>query len=472
MNIWKFLKDKMEVFNGKNALSYIGKALTYKELINAVEKTCTSLEKNTYNKQKICVDCDNPILETISILAVIASGNIAVPVNKKYGDVYINKIYEVLNPDLIITDSNYVVKDKNIIFNTKKNQNKTDKEIKDNTAFVMFTSGTTGIPKGVMLSHENIIENLKGICSYFNITFEDKILISRPRMHIAVLTGELLISLYKGLTIDFYPEVFIPQRLLKYINNNSITVYCGTPTIYYHIAKSLKPEDKTTLKKAVVSGERLSTLTGDLISERFSETDIYNVYGLTEASPRVSYLPPVLFKAKKGGVGIPLQGVNIRITDKDNNAVMQGDTGILWVKSPGIMQGYYKDNELTQKTIIDGWLKTGDMAYQDTNNYLYICGRSDNMIIRSGFNIYPQEIEDVLKLDKNISDCMVYGKDDERYGQKICAVIVPKEKDKINDKYIKNLCHIYLPPHMQINEITFTSKLDYTASGKVKRNIG
>lgn len=256
-------------------------------------------------------------------------GNIPVPVEASYGTDREEKIKTIL----------------------EKNRDDLHK-----TAAVLFTSGTTGEPKGVKLSHRGIIENLKGIDGYFQVREGQKILIARPLVHVAVFTGELLFALYKGLEIDFYEEAFQPARLAKYIDENDVQVFGCTPTLLYHLSRYLQGG---SLDSIVISGERLTEGVANILKEKFSDKKFYNVYGLTENSPRVSALCPEEFFDKIGSVGKPIAHTKAKL-----------EGGELLVKSRSIMQGYIGDRDKTKEKIQKGWLHTGDMARIDKQGLL------------------------------------------------------------------------------------------------------
>ena len=180
----------------------------------------------------------------------------------------------------------------------------------------MFTSGTTGYPKGAMIQEENLIGNIRDICSYFKIDEKDKILISRPLHHSAVLTGEFLTSLVNGVHIRFFSGKFNPIQLYNIMEDNGITIFCCTPTIIKNIMLILGNKKPLKLKKIVISGECMSIIDAKSIRKYVGDIEIYSVYGLTEACPRVCYLEPELFDVLCGTVGRPVQSDKIKINTK------------------------------------------------------------------------------------------------------------------------------------------------------------
>lgn len=417
MNVWKFLKRRMLRYGKRIAFSK--EKITYTDLISLVEN-----QKAWQSDVPIIVKGETRLEQAIRILQVMAGGDIPVPIEVSYGTEREEKIEEILeenNDDL------------------------------SKTAAILFTSGTTGDPKGVKLSHKGIIENLKGIGGYFQVREGQKILIARPLVHVAVFTGELLFALYKGLEIDFYEESFQPNRLAKYIDENEVQIFGCTPTLIYHLSKYLKGD---SLDSIIISGERLTDGVADILKEKYSDKKLYNVYGLTENSPRVSALCPEEFFDKIGSVGKPIAHTKIKLKD-----------GELLVKSRSLMQGYIGGREKTEEKLRDGWLYTGDMARIDEQGYLYILGRKDDMLIRSGMNIYPAEIESAAMQIDGIRSCVVYGEEDIRYGQKICM----KAVTDIGMAVLRKELILRLPAYLVPDKILIVESMEMTPSGKMKR---
>ncbi|MDR1093126.1 MAG: AMP-binding protein [Clostridiales bacterium] len=436
MNLWKFLKERMAGYGGKTALVCGGESLAYAELIGLAERG-----EHISDKCTVAVE-DNPdrLQNAVGLLRALAGGRAAVPLNPEYGAAYCERIRAEIFA-------------------------KRDMPPDPDIALIMFTSGSSGKPKGVMLSHENVISNISAIGKYFQIKAGDSILIARPLSHAAVLTGEFFVSLYKGLTVHLYNESFSPRRLASYMAEHKITVFCATPTLLNLLCRSIREGGKLPLKHMAVSGERLPKETAIAIAGAFPDTDIYSVYGLTEASPRVSCLPPDKFRSKPGSVGVPIDGVQMRILDNGGEKAANGAQGRLWVKSAGVMRGYLGRPELTESKIKDGWLDTGDIAYKDEDGYFHIVGRADNMIIRSGMNIYPEEVEGALLSDGRIEKALCYAEPDALTGRRVCVKVV----GNATVREVAETARKTLPAFMRPSRIEVVADLERTASGKTAR---
>ena len=396
----------------------------------------------------------------IALLSCFAAGVTAVPVSIRYGELHMRKIFDNVNPTCIITDK---YGDLQVIY--LKNNRYILPEI--HPAVIMHTSGTEGYPKGVMLSEQNIYVNLKGIKDYFRIGADDCILITRPLIHCAVMTGEFLISLINGVKIQFCSFKFNPYETVKQIRDNNANVFCGTPTILNVLSRLSKKAAMASLNKIVISGECLSSYSAKKIRQAFPYARIYHVYGLTEASPRVCHLPPSAFDVAPDHVGVPLKNVKIKIVRDDGSDAETGESGRLWVSGESIMLGYYNNEKLTKSVFKDGWLCTGDTAVINKNGYLKILGRADDMIIRSGMNIYPQEIESVIRSDSRVREVLVKGIHHEDRGTEL-EMIISGSFECIDD--IKKLCIKKLPLYQVPSRITLVDDIPKNSSGKLIRS--
>ncbi len=415
MTVWECLRPVLKKYGDRKAFANSG--ITYSQL----EKIC-----GYFDSACDYVFCGGKTKEeqALNILRALASNKTAVPIN---GD---NKC-ELYDYEKIL--KNY-------------SENYSD------VAFIMFTSGSTGKPKGVMLTHKNILSNIKYISSYFDLTEMRNICIIRPLIHISAITGELLYALFNGLTVHFYEKPFMPNLLSTFIYQNQIDVICTTPSVCIMLARVYKNDN--FVKKCALSGEILTAKTASVLKNRFPKTEFYNVYGLTEHSPRVSALCPMEFLLKPGSVGKPIGKVKVKIVE-----------GELLVKSDSIMRGYLGNKKLTRKKIRRGWLYTGDAAVKDNDGYLYITGRKDNMIIRAGINIFPEMIEEKVKDIVGVTDCVIKSL---RNDKQITEVIL-QYTGNIGSIDLRRQLLIKLDKHFMPDKIEKVLKIEQTESGKKKR---
>ena len=325
---------------------------------------------------------------------------------------------------------------------------------------------SSGTPKGAMLSETAIITNVNDIGDYYALNESDTLLIARPLYHCAVLTGEFLTALTKGTRILFCSDIFNPSQLLSLMKDNSVTAFGSTPTVLRTLARFAKMQGAPTLEHLVISGECLSENVARTIRDAFPKTSIYHVYGLTEASPRVAFLPPDQFDQFPENVGQPLNSVQLQIRNSDGTQAPNGTEGILWVRGKNVMQGYYKNLGKTKATLQKGWLCTGDIAVIESNGWLKIKGRNDDLIIRSGMNIYPAEIEGELKQDPRTRDVLIYKVENEKLGTQIGLKISGEFQD---EREVREMCSSLLTPYQMPSLIELVARLPHNGSGKTVR---
>ena len=453
MKLWNVIKEHM-LSNPTQQICENEAKLTFEETVIWAERFATKLR----GVHCCAILCSSEMAAAMSLLACFAAEVTAVPLSMRYGQAHCNNILDTISPDAIIMDNNseltvYKIKDSQYI------------DPEEHPALIMCTSGTTGKPKGAMLSESNIVSNVTDIADYFAIDKSDTILIARPLYHCAVLTGEFLTALVKESKIRFYSEQFNPTKMLELIKEYKITAFCGTPTLLSIMARFKRSVNTETLKHICISGECMSQETGLKIYNAFPLCSIYHIYGLTEACPRVSYLPPKCFNDYPDCVGIPLKSVSIKILNQFGDLCRENEEGILWVKGDNIMLGYYRDSEKTNKVLKDGWLCTGDIALINDAGFLKIKGRSDDLIIKSGMNIYPAEIEAALKRDKRVKEVLVYGFNN-RFGTQI-GLKIAGDFDSVDD--VKQFCSEVLPSFQVPSAIELLDELPKNGSGKIIR---
>lgn len=453
MKIWTLIKEHMMANSTQKICENEG-TLSFEETVIWAEE----FAKRLYGVKCCAILCSSEMVASMALLACFAAEVTAVPLSVRYGEAHCNKILGTISPDAIIMDTNgeftvYKLKDSQYIAPN------------EHPALIMCTSGTTGKPKGTMLSEKNIMTNVTDIADYFAIDKSDTILIARPLYHCAVLTGEFLTALIRGANVRFYSEKFNPAKMLELIEKYRITAFCGTPTLLSIMARFHRNSHAETLRHICISGECMSAEVGMKICAAFPNCQIYHVYGLTEACPRVSYLPPEHYKNYPDCVGIPLKSVSIKILNQTGKLCRKNEEGILYVKGDNVMLGYYREPEKTEAILRDDWLCTGDVALINDAGFLKIKGRNDDMIIKSGMNIYPAEIEGVLKQDPRVKEVLVYGFQNSlstQIGLKIAG-------DFASVAEVKLLCLRVLPSFQVPSAIDLVDELPTNGSGKIIR---
>lgn len=455
MILWKYLKSSM-MNHLTQVISENDAEINFETLMIWAEHFSKKLKPF----QCCAILCSSEMAAAMSLLACFAAEVTAVPLSMRYGEAHCNKILDRVSPDAIIIDTNGEI----TVYPLKNSQYIPPRR---HPALIMCTSGTTGKPKGAMLSELNIITNVSDIAEYFNLDRNDTILIARPLYHCAVLTGEFLTAIVKGAKIRFYSNQFNPAKMLELIKKHRISAFCGTPTLLSIMARFNRATAAQTLRHICISGECMGKEVGKRISAAFPKCKIYHLYGLTEASPRVSYLPPELFRDHSDCVGIPLKSISVKIVNRYGKLCRKNEEGLLYVKGNNVMLGYYQDVEKTRRVLSEGWLCTGDIALINDAGLLKIKGRNDDLIIKSGMNIYPAEIEGALKQDPRVKEVLIYGFDNPlgtQIGMKLVGDFACVEE-------AKQLCQTLLPSFQIPSVIELLDELPQNGSGKVIRRF-
>ena len=471
-----FIEKNMSRFKTSHIFDKQNK-YTYKQILELTVLHGSKLMSVLPAEAKCAILCDSGVHTVIALLSCWYAKMIPIPMSKHYGEAHCGAIVELTKPNIILTDNEenqsfcgyaYDIYKQCFIGNIPIIQD--EPELND-VSLIMCTSGTTGKPKGTMITTEGLRKNVRAIANYFRLTDGDTILIARPLYHCAVLTGEFLIALYSGANIMFFDDKYNPNSVLQAAVKHKVSVLCGTPTLINHLSRFIQRNNiQHGVRKIAISGECLSKMIAVNIRRGFPDTEIYHVYGLTEASPRVSYLSAEKFDEIPESSGNPLNGIQIKIIDDAQNELPANSHGQVIVKTPCVMKGYYHNEEATQKAIRGDWLYTGDIGYKDENGYLYIVSRADDMIIKGGINIYPKEIENrVLKI-KEVSECTSYGVKLDA-GQGIALDVVLNDEAKpTSKKELMSLLSNVLPAYQMPSELNVVDFIRRNASGKFVRN--
>lgn len=523
------LYESADKYSTNTALIFEGYKITYAKLIEMIERLATALVDMGIKKgDRVATVLPNIPHMVVSYYAILRANAIAVLNNPLYSDDELtyqlndssakivitaellnltNRLIELKNKtkiEKVITCNigdylpfpknilfplvakkqgfkfelkkvDYLYHFKNVVNQTEPNPPKLD--IKwDDVACLLYTGGTTGISKGVMLTHKNLSANVQQLAEWFKEfvpTAPEEIHVGAlPYFHSFGMTCALNLPLAWGSTVVLIPKPY-PKQLLEAVKKYKVTFFAAVPAMYIGIVNypKLKNYNLSSIKGCFSGAAPIPV---EIINkfEELTGAAICEGYGLTEATP-VTHINPFGANAKRipGSIGLPIPNTECKIVDiaQGKEEVPIGEAGELIIKGPQIMKGYYmRDNE-TENTIRDGWLYTGDIAKMDEKGYFYIVDRKKDMVISGGYNIYPREIDEVLYKHPKIQAAVAVGIPDEVKGEVIKVYIQLKEGETATEEEIKEYCDEHLAKYKRPKYVEFREKLPITIVGKVLR---
>ncbi len=342
----------------------------------------------------------------------------------------------------------------------------------DDLASIIYTSGSTGKPKGVMLTHANIVTNTNSICSYLRLTDQDIQMVVLPFHYVM---GKSLLNTHfsVGGTVVLNNKFAYPASVIKQMIDERVTGFSGVPSTFaylLHRSPLRNSRDKLeALRYCSQAGGHMSRqIVKDLRLALPEHTEIFVMYGATEASARLSYLDPSLLAGKVDSIGKEIPNVSMKVIDEEGKELSHGLTGEIVASGPNIMRGYWKDPDSTARVLDHNGYHTGDLGYRDDEGYLYLVGRKDNLLKVGGHRINPQEIEDTLEESGLLIEAVVLGVPDELLGHRLEAIAVPIS-DACSESALIQHCAGKLPRHKLPSSITLVKSLPKNANGKIDR---
>ncbi|ABD42798.1 AMP-dependent synthetase and ligase [Methanospirillum hungatei JF-1] len=343
--------------------------------------------------------------------------------------------------------------------------------VRDNdVAVVIFTSGSTGTKKGVMLTHGNLCANTESIVQYLKLTSQDRVCATLPFFY-CYGASLLHTHLRIGGSIVIANHIFL-GGVIRDINSFFCTGFAGVPSTYQILINKTPflKEDMPTLRYMTQAGGQLPNKYIKIIAEAFPQKEFFVMYGATEATARLSFLPPDKVLTKLGSIGKGIPGVTLEVINGDGKTVQSGETGEITAIGDNIMKGYYGDPEGTQSVIKSGRLHTGDLATVDDEGYIYVIGRTKNIIKSGGYRISPNKIEEFICSIDGVNGCVVLGLPDEIMGEAVIAVVQPgKIPESSLREQILTRCTQHLPSYKIPKQIFFIQEFPLNASNKVDK---
>lgn len=500
----QMLLESAEKFPHKNALSFYGRKTTYEQLSLNVTHFASALQnRGVAAGERVAIMLPNCPQFVISYFGILSAGAIVTQVNPMSVERELEYIIKDSGAESIVVFDALYSKVKSVQASTKlKNiivvslqptNHNFDPDTKfeafisessgriampdidpaEDIAVLQYTGGTTGRSKGAMLTHQNLLANVLQSYEFFKYDIElgeERSLTVIPLFHVFGMTACMNLSLYTGAEVILLPR-FDLEEVLNTIKNEQPTMFPGVPTMYVAITNHPKAEEYG-IGSIEICNSGSAPMPVELLREfeRKTGSKILEGYGLSEASP-TTHCNPSFAERKPGSVGIGMPSTDYKIVDlaSGTEEVPVGELGEVVIKGPQIMKGYWNMPEETSNTLRDGWLYTGDIARVDEDGYLYIIDRKKDMIIASGYNIYPREIEEVLYEHPAIQEAVVIGIPDEYRGEAVKAVIVLKSGKDAATTEIKEFCRQNMAAYKVPNVVEFREQLPKTSVGKILR---
>ncbi|WP_102125134.1 long-chain-fatty-acid--CoA ligase [Deinococcus planocerae] len=346
----------------------------------------------------------------------------------------------------------------------------------DDVALLQYTGGTTGVPKGAMLTHGNLVANAEQARAWMTDLREGQevTLAAIPFFHVYGMTVAMNLSLLIGATIALVPNPRDVRMVLSQISASKATLFPGVPTLYNAINNhpDTAKHDLTTIRACISGSAPLLLETARRFRALTGGANLVEGYGLTEAAP-ITHTNPIFGDQRDGSIGLPMPGVDALVAGEDGEPVPSGEVGELWVAGPNVMKGYWGREDETAKTLREAhgrtWLLTGDLATMDEDGYFRIVDRKKDLIIAGGYNVYPREVEEVLMTHPAVLEAAAVGLPDAYRGESVHAAVVLRPGARATEAEIVAHCRAGLSPYKVPRSVEFRAELPKTAVGKVLR---
>jgi fatty-acyl-CoA synthase len=484
------------------AVVFDGKSVSYRELLKSANRVARALIRcGVKPDTRVALLMSNCLEYVISDMGIIQAGATKVPLNDMLGEKEISYILKDSNAEVVIVGRNFfevLDKIKDDLPELKKivgiapeeqcpegfisweefqaNEPDTDVDVhvsSKNLAVIMYTGGTTGLPKGVVHTQENMVINLFSHIIELCLQDDERILLTSPLPHSAGFI--LSAGLIKG-AVNFIEQKFDPQGVLAHLEKNRITLTFMVPTMIYRVMDQIQGREydfsslRTILYGAApITVERLKQgleIFGPVFTQLFGQSEAPNF--ITRLKKSDHTMDPS-FEKRLRSCGQPVAMSEVKIVDEKGNEVPRGEEGEIIARTPYNMIGYHKEPEKTAETLKDGWLHTGDVGMMDEDGYVYLLDRKKDMIITGGMNVYTTEVENVIQKHPGVSQVAVIGVPHHDWGEAVMAVIVPNLQNPPTTESVLELCNQNLSKYKRPKEVRFIESLPLTPYGKIDK---
>lgn len=466
---------------GMDKLLLVGKEeISYNQIFNTSSNLAARLEKEIGHDKNIFLLSVNNLFSITAYLAILKSGNVCIPLDPGIEKENFDYISSLTKPVLIfitkdihrklsLAEDNCIFPGLEYDYSTVK-YNPDKKFDSETTAELIFTSGSTGKPKGVIISHKNLIANTQSIVTYLELRKDDRMLVVLPFYYCYGLSL-LHTHLRVGGSVVLNNSFIFLGSVIKDLKEHKCTGFAGVPSHFQILLRksdSFKQTEFPDLKYVTQAGGKLPPIFIDEFRESHPTVKFIVMYGQTEATARLSYLPHQLYESKKGSMGKGIPGVELRVINEAGEKIKPGETGEVIAKGDNIMKGYFADEEGTQNALRNGWLYTGDLGTVDDDGYIYLTARKKEIIKVRGKRISPKEIEAVILAIPEVIDCSIEGIEDEIEGEMLKATVVIRKdaSDLVSSESIRKHCSRYLAMHKIPSLFVIKQDLTISATGK------
>jgi long-chain acyl-CoA synthetase len=497
-NINEILNMQLTANKQKEAIVTEERSLTYEELDRYSSTIAANLQQkcNIQKGDRVATIIGNRYHLPLIVFACMKLGAIMVPVNVKLSPDEMAYILSHSEVNVIVSDSKY----ENQLYQIKEitehalpvetniflidgedsfshlmdsrnlTPDSTPMEEVD-PAFILYTSGTTGRPKGAVLSHIGVIHSLMNYQSVFNTNSTMKTLVAVPMFHVTGLVGQLLHMVYVGGT-SYSMERYQNKKYIEHILQHRINFLFNVPTIFIMMSTEEEFKNHTFdfVTKVAYGGSPIYKQTYQLLQRAFPNAELHNAYGSTETSSPATLMPRAHPPEKVASVGLAVPVADIKIMNAEGEECKVGEVGELYIKGPMVIQEYWRNEEANLKSFSNGYWQSGDIGTMDEEGYFYILDRKKDMINRGGEKIFSIEVEDVLKKLEWIREAAVIGEPDPIYGERVKAFIVSDQLQEADIPAIKAHCRTYLAKYKVPELFEFLDELPRNASGKILKN--
>lgn len=486
--IGHWITERARLSPGRIAIDFLGREISYDELERGSTELAESLLRHGLHQgDRVATFTENRPEHIELLFACAKAGLTLAPLNFHLTSIELAAQIELFSPALVVASNCHFEKISAALNSSTKFAGPLRLEDlraslenrvptialpvvnDDDTLLLIATSGTTGAPKGALLTHANCFWTNLGLDLSVPISGDDVVLQVLPQFHVGGWNVQPLLAWWKGATVVLESS-FEPARVLELVASRGVTMMMGVPTTYLLLSQELRfrDADLSSLRTIVVGGAPMPTSLIELWHARGVE--VVQGYGLTEASPNVFCLAPEDAIAHVGWVGKPYAYVEVALYDSATNSFIQGvGRGEIWVRGPNVFPGYWNNPSATASALKDGWLCTGDVAERDGAGYYRICGRNKEMYISGGENVFPAEVERVLGAHPLVTDVAVIAIEHPRWGEAGAAFIVVQPGNVLDIGEITRHCRTFLAPIKVPSEFHFISELPRTSIGKIDK---